>query len=154
MIHMPTMAGRGSPHHTWRVPQQGRGVHPVKCDPHFVGMKLVSHSRAWLRWLDREGSTCAIPVAHFCPQGFPYLQMVMATALNGCESAHARWYVWRRGGSAALRWLGLPVRWLTWWGRWMSVSVAAHYGDASNNFVVADNVELPWPRTQADMAWK
>ena len=58
------------------------------------------------------------------------------------------------GGSAALRYLGLPVRWLAWWGRWMSESVAAHYGDAPNDFVVADNVELPWPGAQGDMEWE
>ena len=35
----------------------------------------------------------------------------------------------------------------------MSGSVAAHYGDAPDDFVVADNVELPWPSTQGDMEW-
>ena len=80
--------------------------------------------------------------------------MVMATALNGCESAHARWHAWRRGGSAALRWLGLPVRWLAWWGRWMSESVVAHYGDTTDDFIVADNVELPWPNARGDMEWE
>ena len=124
---------------------RGLGFHTVKCNPHFVRRRLGSYGRAWLRWLDREGSTSAIPLAHFCPQGSAYLQMVMATALSGCESVHARWHAWRQGGLAALRWLGLPVRWLAWWGRWMSESVAAHYGDAPDTFVVADNVELPWP---------
>ena len=52
------------------------------------------------------------------------------------------------GSSAALRWLGLPVEWLAWWGRWMCESVAAHYGDAPDDFVVADNVELPLPGTR------
>ena len=122
---------------------RGLGFHTVKCDPHFVRRKLGSYGGAWLRWLDREGSTSALPLAHFCPQGVAYLQMVMATTLSGSASAHARWHAWRRGGSAALRWLGLPIRWLAWWGRWMSESVAAHYGDAPNDFIVADNVELP-----------
>ena len=80
--------------------------------------------------------------------------MVMATALSGCESAHARWHAWRRGGSAALRWLGLPVRWLAWWGRWMSDSVAAHYGDATDNFIAADNVKLLWPNARGDLEWE
>ena len=36
----------------------------------------------------------------------------------------------------------------------MSESVAAHYGDAPDDFVVADNVELPWPNAQGDMEWE
>ena len=150
IIHVPAAGGRGSPHQAWRVPQ--KGFHTVKCHPHFVRRKPGSYGRAWLRWLDREGSTSAVLLAHFYPQG--YLQMVMATALSGCESAHARWHAWRRGGSAALRWLGLPVRWLAWWGRWMSESVAAHYGDALHDFIVADNVELPWPSLRGGMEWE
>ena len=35
----------------------------------------------------------------------------------------------------------------------MSESVAAHYGDTLDDFVVANNVELPWPSAQRDMAW-
>ena len=85
---------------------RGLGFHTVKCDPHFVRRRLGSYGRACLRWLDREGSTFAIPLSHFCPQGSAYLQMVMATAPNGCESAHARWHAWRRGRLAALRLLG------------------------------------------------
>ena len=114
---------------------RGLGFHTVKCDPHFIRRKLGSYGRAWLRWLDHEGSTSAIPLAHFCPQGSAYLQVVMSTTLSGCESAQARWHAWRRGGSAALRWLGLPVRWLAWWGHWMSESVAAHYGDGGRHTV-------------------
>ena len=76
---------------------RGLGFHTVKCDPHFVRRKLGSYGRAWLRWLDREGSTSAFLLAHFFPQGAAYLQMVMATALSGCASAHARWHAWRRG---------------------------------------------------------
>ena len=114
---------------------RGLGFHTVKCDPHFVQSKPGSYGKAWLRWLDREGSTSAVLLAHFCPKGAAYLQMVMATALSGCASAHAQWHVWRRGGSAAFRWLGLPVRWLACWGHWMSQLVAAHYGDAQDNFI-------------------
>ena len=65
---------------------------------------MGGYGRSWLRWLDGEGSTSAVPLVHFYPQGSAYLQMVMATALSGCASAHARWHAWRRGG-----WLGLPV---------------------------------------------
>ena len=130
---------------------RGLGFHTIKCDPHFVLRKPGSYGRTWLRWLDREGSTSAVPLAHFCPQGAAYFQIVMATALSGCASAHVRWHAWRRGESAALRWLGLPVRWLAWWGRWMSESLAAHYGHAPDDFIVADNVELPWPSARGGL---
>ena len=53
-----------------------------------------------------------------------------------------------------MRWLGLPVRWLAWWGRSMSESVAAHYDDARDDFIVADNVELPWPSARGGMEWE
>ena len=36
----------------------------------------------------------------------------------------------------------------------MFESVAAHYGDAPDAFVVADNVELLWPSAQGDMEWE
>ena len=36
----------------------------------------------------------------------------------------------------------------------MSESVAAHYGDAPDDFVVTDNLELQWPGAQEDMQWE
>ena len=36
----------------------------------------------------------------------------------------------------------------------MSESVAAHYGDAPDDFVVAHSVELPWPSAQGDVGWE
>ena len=75
---------------------RGRGFNTVKCDPHLVRRKLGIYGRAWLRWLDREGSTLAVPLEHFRLQGAAYLQMVMALALSGCASAHARWHAWKR----------------------------------------------------------
>ena len=32
--------------------------------------------------------------------------------------------------------------------------LAAHYGDAPNDFVLADNVELPWPSARGRMEWE
>ena len=32
--------------------------------------------------------------------------------------------------------------------------VAAHYGDAPDDFVVTDNLELQWPGAQWDMQWE
>ena len=46
-----------------------RGFHSVKAEPHFVLRRMGTYGRAWLRWLDREGSTSAIFLAQFCPQG-------------------------------------------------------------------------------------
>ena len=36
----------------------------------------------------------------------------------------------------------------------MSESVAAHYGNAPDNFVLADIVETPWPGAQGDIEWE
>ena len=36
----------------------------------------------------------------------------------------------------------------------MSESVAAHYGDAPDDFVVTDKLELQWPGAQGDMQWE
>ena len=36
----------------------------------------------------------------------------------------------------------------------MCESVAAHYGDAPEDFVVADHVELPWPVAQGGIEWE
>ena len=80
----------------------GLGFHTVKYDPHFIRRKLGSYGGAWLRWLDREGSMSRIPLAQLCPQGSAYLEMVMATALSGCESAHTPWHAWRWGRLPAL----------------------------------------------------
>ena len=77
---------------------QGLGFHTVKCDPYFVRRKMGRYGRAWLRWLGAKGSTSTVPLAHFCPQGSTYLQMVMVAALNGCANTHARWH--RIGGPA------------------------------------------------------
>ena len=74
---------------------RGLGFHTIKCDLRFIWRKLGRYGRAWLRWLDVEGATSAIPLALFCPQGSAYLYMVMAAALNGCVSPHKRWHAWR-----------------------------------------------------------
>ena len=79
----------------------GLGFQLVNCAPHFVRRELGSYGWAWLRGVHLEGSRSAIPLAHFCPQGSPYLEMLKPTALSRCESAHARWRAWRQGGSAA-----------------------------------------------------
>ena len=80
----------------------------------------------------------------------------MAAALGGSDNPHARWHAWRRGGSAALRWLGLTVKWLAWWGRWLSETVAVHYADAPDDFVVTSEAVLPWPSDdpKGEFVWR
>ena len=107
--------------------------------------RLGKYAQAWLGWLDAKGATSAVVGAQFCPQGPAFMQSVMAAALGGSDNPHARWHAWRRGGSAALRWLGLPIKWLAWWGRWLSEMVAVHYADAPDDFVVTSEAVLPWP---------
>ena len=60
----------------------------------------------------------------------------------------------RRGGGVGGRPYAGLVRWLAWSGRWMSESVATHYGDALDDFVPADHVELPWSGAQRDIEWE
>ena len=132
---------------------RGLGFHTGKYDPHFVRRKLGSYLRAWLRWLDREGSTSArrhTSVHKGPPTSRWSWQMpsadVKAPTRGGMRGggvgrqACASW-VCRSDGSLCLD-------------RWMPESVAAHYGDAAHDFAVADNVELPWPIAQGDMAWE
>ena len=109
----------------------GGGCHTVTSDAHFALRKPGGYGRAWTvrgprpqshwRTFARKGP----PTSRWSWQ--PPSAAVKAPTRNGT----------RGRGSAALRWLGLPVRLLAWWGRWMSELVAAHYGDAPNDFVVA-----------------
>ena len=129
------------------------GFHTVKFHTSSAGSGEATAGRGYDGW-NREGSTLAVQLAHFCLEGAADLQMVMAISLSGCASAHAQWHGWRRGASAALSWLGLPMIWLVGGDRWMSELVAAHYGDARDDFIVAYKVELPWPSAQGGMEWE
>ena len=124
---------------------RGLAFRTVKVAPRTVRRRLGKYAREWLGWLDATGATSAVVGAQFCPQGPAFMQSVMAAALGGSDNPHARWHAWRRGGSAALRWLGLPIKWLAWWGRWLSETVAVHYADAPDDFVVTTEAVLPWP---------
>ena len=124
---------------------RGLAFRTVKVAPRIVRRRLGKYAQEWLDWLDAKGATSAVVGAQFCPQGPAFMQSVMAAALGGSDNPHATWHAWRRGGSAALRWLGLPIKWLAWWGRWLSETVAVHYADAPNDFVVTTEAVLPWP---------
>ena len=124
---------------------RGWAFRMVRVAPRIVRRRLGKYAQAWLGWLDAKGATSAVVGAQFCPQGPAYMQSVLAAALGGSDNPHARWHAWRRGGSAALRWMGLPIKWLAWWGRWLSETVAVHYADAPDDFVVTPEAFLPWP---------
>ena len=124
---------------------RGLAFRTVKVAPRIVRRRLGKYAQERLGWLDATGATSAVVGAQFCPQGPAFMQSVMAAALGGSDNPHARWHAWRRGGSAALRWLGLPIKWLAWWGRWLSETVAVHYADAPDDFVVTTEAVLPWP---------
>ena len=124
---------------------RGLAFRTVKVAPRIVRRRLGKYAQAWLGLLNAKGATSAVVGAQLCPQGPAYMQSVMAAALGGSDNPHARWHAWRRGGSAALRWMGLPINWLAWWGRWLSETVAVHYADAPDDFVVTSEAVLPWP---------
>ena len=135
---------------------RGLAFRTVKVAPRIVRRRLGKYAQEWLGWLDATGATSAVVGAQFCPQGPAFMQSVMAAALGGSDNPHARWHAWRRGGSAALRWLGLPIKWLAWWGRWLSETVAVHYADAPDDFVVTTEAVLPWPPDNhaGEFAWR
>ena len=124
---------------------RGLAFRTVKVASRIVPRRLGKYAQAWLGWLDAKGTTSAGVGAQFGREGQAYMQWVMVAALGGSDNPHARWHAWRRGGSAALRWMGLPIKWLAWWGRWWSETVAVHYADAPDDFVVTSEAVLPWP---------
>ena len=128
--HSPASSGWGK-----RPTEEGGGgrvsgqrFRTVNIDPRPLQRALGGYAMGWLCWLDALGSTAVRVTDHFCPQGAGFLQPTMAWALSGSNMSHARWHVWRRGGAAAWRWLGLPVHFLAWWGRWHHQATAAYYG--------------------------
>ena len=137
--------GEAAPLRRGGSPCRGLAFRTVKVAPHIVRRRFGKYAQEWLGWLDAKGATFAVVGAQFCLQGPAFMQSVMAAALGGSDNPHARWHAWRRGGSAALRWLGLPIKWLVWWGRWLSETVAVHYADAPDDFVVTTEAVLPWP---------
>ena len=77
----------------------------------------------------------------------------MAWAMSGSEAAHTPWHTCRRGGTAVMRCLGLPIVFLAWWGRWHDQATTAYYGDAPQSLAVAEGVVLPLPQGDGDMSW-
>ena len=115
--------GEAAPLHRGGSRCRGLAFRTVKVAPRIVRRRLGKYAQAWLGWLDAKGATSAVIGAQFCPQGPAFMQSVMAAALGGSDNPHAMWHAWRRGGSAARRWMGLPIKWLAWWGRWLSETV-------------------------------
>ena len=99
IIHLPSPSGQGGPNPEGGIPQPGAGFHTIKCDPRFVRRKLGRYSRAWLRWLDIEGATSAVPGALL-----PARMCLPPDGHGGrpqwLSEAHTRWHTWRRGESA------------------------------------------------------
>ena len=62
-----------------------------------------------------------------CPQGPSWLEERIARALAGTEYEEHGWHCWCRGGTALLKWMGVPIDIGQWWGRWGSRRVAADY---------------------------
>ena len=93
---------------------------------------------AWLRaWAECCGheERCGL----LFPIGSPYLQEGMRRLLVGSEWEDHRWHAWRRAGAWQLHMLGLPIRWLHWWGRWKSEQIARSYAAPGEDIEPADS---------------
>ena len=144
-VHLPTAGGRGCPPLSGGLRVSGLGIPHGKSGPTHRTQMAGEVCPSVARLAGCQGGHVRCRWAQFCPQGPAYMQSVMAAALGGSNNLHARWHAWKRGGSAALRWVGLPIKWLAWWGRWLSDTVAVHYADAPDDFVVTSEAILPWP---------
>ena len=64
--------------------------------------------------------------------------------MQGTDGGEARWHSWRRAGATYLRWLGLPLRHLLWWGRWHSITIAHLYVSPPHEFECVQITRLLW----------
>ena len=75
----------------------------------------------------------------------------MERLLRGTTRPEVRWHAWRRAGACYLRTMGLPWRFLCWWGRWESLKTAHYYATPPDDWAYLDSARLPWP---SDGGWR
>ena len=119
----------------------------LKRDSRWVSRDLGKFAGEWAHWLRKKfpGREVLVPSSAILEEG-------MARLLHGSPYATYRWHSWRRAGASFLRFLGLPWRYLCWWGRWAGVRMAHFYAAAPDDFVFHNHLRLPWP-TSSGVRW-
>ena len=119
----------------------------LKRDSRWVSRDLGKFAGEWAHWLRKKfpGREVLVPSSAILEEG-------MARLLHGSPYATYRWHSWRRAGASFLRFLGLPWRYLCWWGRWAGVRTAHFYAAAPDDFVFHHHLRLPWP-TSSGVRW-
>ena len=112
----------------------------IKRDERWVSRDVGIYIGEWVLWLQKTLVGREVLVG-----SSSYLEEGMACLLQGSVYASYRWHSWRRAGAAFLRWKGLPWRYVCWWGRWASVTMAHWYDAALDEFVFHPVSRLPWP---------
>ena len=79
--------------------------------------------------------------------------MGMFKLLERTNRGEARWHSSRRAGATDLRPLGLPWRYLRWWGRWQLINIAHLYASTADKFECLQITRLPWPANEG-IRWR
>ena len=87
-----------------------------------VTRRLGSYALAWSAWL-RKVAPGEAPTL----DSSSALQEGIAGLFQGTSRHDARWHAWGRAGATYLRAMGLPWRYLCWWGRSNNIKMAYHY---------------------------
>ena len=119
----------------------------LKRDSRWVSRDLGKFAGEWAHWLRKKfpGREVLVPSSAILEKG-------MARMLHSSPYATYRRHSWRRAGASFLRFLGLPWRYLCWWGRWAVVRMAHFYAAAPDDFVFHHHLRLPWP-TSSGVRW-
>ena len=119
----------------------------LKRDSRWVSRDLGKFAGEWAHWLRKKfpGREVMVPSSAILEEG-------MARLLHSSPYATYLWHFWRRAGASFLRFLGLPWRYLCWWGRWAGVRMAHFYAAAPDDFVFHHHLRLLWP-TSSGVRW-
>ena len=95
------------------------------------------YGMVWARWLRRlpQGSDLLGSAA--------FLEEGMERLLKATDRQETRWHAWRGARACHLRALGLPCRFLCWWGRGESIKIAAYYARPPDDWSLVIDLRLP-----------
>ena len=85
----------------------------LKRGERWVSRQLGPYAAVWARWLRRVRPRHGLVLGSASD-----VEEGMEPLLRGTARPEVRWHAWRRAGACFLRTMGLPWRFLCWWGRW------------------------------------